>query len=80
MPSHTGLRQGWPLSPTLFGLFADGLHRYLLAECPDERHVLSDRLRVPDIGYADDFVLLADTLEGLQRLIDATMAFCNRRS
>ena len=76
VPSHTGLRQGCPLSPTLFGLFADGLHRYLLAECPGEGHVLSDGRRVPDLAYADDFVLLADTPEGLQRLINATMAFC----
>ena len=76
VPSHTGLRQGCPLSPTLFGLFADGLHRFLLAECPDQGPVLSDGRHVPDLGYADDFVLLADTPEGLQRLIDATIAFC----
>jgi hypothetical protein len=76
VPSHTGLRQGCPLSPTLFGIFADGLHRFLLAECPHQGPLLSDGRRVPDLGYADDFVLLADTPEGLQQLIDATTAFC----
>jgi hypothetical protein len=76
VPSHTGLRQGCPLSPTLFGLFADGLHRFLLAECPTQGPVLSDGRRVPDLGYADDFVLLDDTPAGMQRLIDATATFC----
>jgi len=76
MPSHTGLRQGCPLSPTLFGVFADGLHRFLLTECPDQGPLLSDGRHVPDLGYADDFVLLADTAEGLQKLLDATAAFC----
>ena len=33
-------------------------------------------MRVPDLGYADDFALLATTLAGLQRLIDAAADFC----
>ncbi len=75
--SQTGLKQGCPLSPTLFGLFADGLHRFLAARCPDTGPVLSDGRRVPDLGYADDFVLLAESPEGLQALINATVEFCD---
>ena len=32
--------------------------------------------RVPDSGYVDDFVVMALTPEGLQRLIDAVLSFC----
>ena len=74
--SKTGLKQGCPLSPTLFGLFADGLHRFLAARCQDTGPVLSDGRRVPDLGYADDFVLLAESPKDLQALINATVEFC----
>ena len=76
-PSRTGLKQGCPLSPTLFGLFADGLHRYINVHCPTEGPTLDQDTKVPILGYADDFVLLADSPAGLQELIDAAATFCD---
>ena len=63
--SQTGVRQGCPLSPTLSGLFADGLHRYLQLYCPADGFALADGTLVPDLGYADGFVLLATSAAGL---------------
>ena len=74
--SRTGLKQGCPLSPTLFGLLADGLHRYIAAACPGVGVAVDGGHRVGILGYADDFVLIADTPEGLQQLIDAAAEFC----
>lgn len=76
VPSHTGVKQGCPLSPTLFGLFADPLHRHLMLRCPGEGPQLGSGQRVPDLGYADDFVLMVSSADGLQRLIDAAVEFC----
>lgn len=76
LPSHTGVKQGCPLSPTLFGLFIDGLHRHLQSICPDAGLQLRNGNWVTDIGYADDFALLSTSPGGLQQLIHAAEQFC----
>jgi hypothetical protein len=58
LPSDTGVRQGCPLSPTLFGLILDGLARYLQHHCPDSGAALHTGERVPVQKYADDCSLL----------------------
>ena len=52
------------------------MHRFLLHCCPNEGPCLANGRAIPDLGYADDFVLLATTAQGLQRLLDAVAKFC----
>jgi hypothetical protein len=74
--SHTGVKQGCPLSPTLFGLYIDGMHRFLMSSGPLQVPSLSSGVYVPDLAYADDVALMATSPQGLQRLIDLVCEFC----
>ena len=74
--SHIGVPQGNPISPTLFGVFSDGLPQYLKHRCPGVGVTLPDGTCVQILGYADDFALVATSQEDLQLLLDATQAWC----
>ena len=76
LQSQTGVKQGCPLSPTLLGLLADGLHRSLQHAAAASGVQLTPALSVTDLGYADDFALLSATAEGLQALISVAAAWC----
>ncbi|MCO5588829.1 hypothetical protein L7F22_042789 [Adiantum nelumboides] len=73
-----GVKQGCPLSPTLFGLCIDELEYFI-------NEVMRKGGDHPSIGtftlllliYADDVVLLAYNALPLQKLQDAVHAFCN---
>ena len=68
-----GVRQGCPLSPTLFNCFIDELAKRLKATGV---FVKFDKKKLNALLYADDVVLMAESVEDLQRLIDVVDLFC----
>ena len=73
--SACGVKQGCPLSPTPFGLLLDGLRWALLAHAPGAGPPLACGRRVPDLGCADYFCVLAASAANLQRLLDTAYTF-----
>ena len=73
-----GVKQGCPLSPTLFGLYVDGLEKHLRETAGNDAPYLIDYL-VPLLLYADDLILISTSAAGLQRQLDALQGFCEQR-
>ena len=71
-----GVRQGCPLSPTLFGLFFDGLNDHLHSSAPAAGIQLRSGKWVSSLVYADGVVLLSWAASGLQLLLDSMNHFC----
>ena len=70
-----GVKQGCPLSPTLFGLYVDGLEKHLLNMTDIDAPTLMG-VMVPLLLYADDLILMSESAAGLQKQLDALASFC----
>ena len=73
-----GVKQGCPLSPTLFGLYVDGLEKHLLETADIDAPTLMG-VMVPLLLYADDLILMSMSASGLQKQLDALASFCEQR-
>lgn len=76
-----GLRQGCPLSTTLFNLFIWDLHKHLHETCPGagvEMHGAPGQATksVIDLDYADDVSLAGRNPTHLQQIIDSFHQYC----
>jgi hypothetical protein len=78
-PSLMGVKQGCPLSPTLFGMYLDDFESGLLTSVGAEAACLptwESGVAVPPLFYADDQGLLASQATGLQRQLGYLAEYC----
>ena len=81
---RVGLRQGCVMSPWLFNLFMDGVMKEVRERAGDVGVTLCDSQRneewkVEWLMFADDTVLLGDSEEKLNRLVQEFGSVCQRR-
>ena len=69
-----GVLQGEVISPTLFNAFLEDLPDYLDLTCG----VSMNNIVITHLLHADDLILISETPEGLQRLIDGLHEFCKQ--
>ena len=73
--SMIGVKQGCPLSPTLFGLYIDELETTIRTLGGASSSLAEVVVQI--LSYADDVVLLSSSATGLQRHLDALQVFCD---
>ncbi|MCO5546768.1 hypothetical protein L7F22_000204 [Adiantum nelumboides] len=71
------VKQGCPLSPTLFGLYIDEIVDFIQHRGGDGVEIWGTTVHI--LLYADNIVLVAESAEGLQRHLLALDDFCLQR-
>ena len=71
----SGVRQGDPLSPTLFSIFIDDLIKHLKTNC---RLLQVGDCQINSLFYADDMVIMAESEKELQTLLDELNSWCHK--
>jgi hypothetical protein len=72
---RVGTRQGCPLSPYLFNIFAEVMMRMTLEGFKGGMRI--GGIRVSNLRYADDIVLIAESVEDLQELVKRMQGACD---
>ena len=76
-PCKQGVRQGDPLSPTLFNIFINDLFNELeKANC--DAVTFNEKCNINALAYADDIVLISKSKEGLQKALHIVEAYCEK--
>jgi hypothetical protein len=77
--SHTGVKQGCPLSPVLFGLLIDAIEAYFSKHLPGVGVPIAHAL-VQVLLYADDLALCASSADDLAAMLRVLEQFCKEVS
>ena len=74
--TYKGVRQGDPLSPTLFNLYINDLPEQI--SCSECKPIQLGNQRVACLQYADDTVMLSESKEGLQESLNRLGKYCEK--
>lgn len=72
--SSIGVKQGCVLSPTIFSLYVNDLVKHFNS---DDDQVDLNGKSISCLLYADDLVLISQTANGLQKLLDKLKTYCD---